>query len=29
VNQWIKFVQKNDDLREAPPGPIKNDSLEE
>lgn len=29
VNQWIKFVQKNDYLKESPPGPIKNEDLEE
>jgi hypothetical protein len=28
VNEWIKFVHKNNDLKEAPPGPIDNRDLE-
>jgi hypothetical protein len=28
INEWIKFVQKNDNLAESPPGPINNSDLE-
>jgi hypothetical protein len=28
INEWLKFTQKNEKLKESPPGPINNEALE-